>query len=82
MTPVLKRLVDDFAFHTIAQNGIIMRGGSARVDNSHAKKCFKCWQRLYRFGGEGIDALTTLLSHENLGVRGVAAAVLLKHRES
>jgi hypothetical protein len=71
-------LVAEFARSVMAQDQEIS-AGNPRKGNAHAKRYFAAFDRLRAHGDVGRDALAILLSHEDPGVRVIAATFLLRH---
>lgn len=75
----VEKLVRDFATAVAAQTEAL-RVGCATTGNKHATRYIRAFQALRALGDPGRDALVPLLSDDRKDVRGMAAAVLLRHR--
>lgn len=76
---LLVQLVDEFAEAVCKQKDSIRRGDT-RAGNRYAKKYVAAFRKLRSFGNDGRDALASLLYCENLDVRVMAAAFLLRYK--
>jgi len=79
MSVNIEKLVEEFAKAIIKQNEAIMKG-NYKLGNKYAKKYIKCYQQLFKVGEEGKEALAKLFNHDDIGVREMAAVVLLKYK--
>jgi hypothetical protein len=75
----LEELVEEFARNVAAQTDEIVHGDAAR-GNRHAKRYIAAFDKLRAHGDAGRDALAVLFKHPRMGVRVMAAAILLRHR--
>jgi len=80
MTKPIPELVDNFVKHMQAQTEAIARGDVV-ASNKHADQYFAAWDALKgEYGDAGRDGLAVLLRHPRSDVRGIAAALLLRHK--
>ncbi|RKH21489.1 DUF2019 domain-containing protein [Corallococcus sp. CA041A] len=74
-----KTLVEQFAHHVAAQ-GDCIRDGDSRKGNKHARKYGAALEALLSQGDAGREALSVLLKHPRVNVRGMTASFLLRYR--